>query len=112
MSYNNYLKTFHWMKMKHSLYSKYNKCFFCRSKIGLNIHHRRYKTKKGRSILFREREADLLVVCNVCHKTIHDRYGTKELSNKVIKIACQLTRHNNMTLLEVFELFDKNNFIT
>lgn len=110
MAYANYLKTFHWMKMKNRLYSKYNKCFFCGSKDGLNIHHRRYKNKKGKSILFREREQDLLVICRECHKKIHDKYGTKVLSDKFLKVTAQFVRHNKMDLVEVFEFLDKNNF--
>ena len=63
----------------------HNRCFICRDNRNLDTHHKRYKNKKGESILFNERHQDLRLLCRTCHFKIH-KYNLKEyLTNNIIK---------------------------
>lgn len=113
MKYKDYLKTFHWLKTKTRIYGKYKKCFFCGNQYDLNIHHITYKTKAGKSILFKESENVLLVFCNPCHKKWHKLtkkrkfkvnfyYEIRKLFNKYHS----LTQSFKLVKKELFELYE------
>ena len=73
MLYRDYLKTDYW-KERRAEFKKHtkNRCWLCHSRDNLQVHHKRYE-RKGRSILFQERHADLRLLCGRCHKQIHDK---------------------------------------
>jgi hypothetical protein len=65
------------MSTKTRTYRKFKKCLFCGNRKNLNIHHIRYKTKNGKSILFKESKGDLVVLCKNCHNEWHKINGDK-----------------------------------
>lgn len=83
MKYNSYLKSEYWIERKEEFKeSTYQRCFICRKKHAkFNVHHKRYK-RKGRSILFHERDTDFRLLCGDCHKKIH-QYNLE-------KVLCQM----------------------
>lgn len=90
MSYQNYLKTFHWMSTKTKIYRKHKKCYFCGSKKKLNIHHCSYIDKNGKSILFKETGNNLIVLCNKCHTEWHKINGKKIYSRNIYNLISNL----------------------
>ena len=64
MSYNNYLKSTHWKNTRNNFRAK-RRCFICRKKEGLNLHHKRYTS------LGFEKQRDLRWLCSECHNKIH-----------------------------------------
>jgi 5-methylcytosine-specific restriction endonuclease McrA len=49
-----------------------NRCQLCGAHRELQVHHRQY-SRGGRSVLWRERPADLQVLCRRCHQSAHRR---------------------------------------
>ncbi len=85
MEYNNYLKTGHWRHLRNNFKNKNKRrCFICRSKEKLDVHHKRYYLN-GESILFKERDRDLRVLCRRCHDFIHKNGLTNLLALGAIK---------------------------
>lgn len=75
MEYKDYLKTEEWRNTRnYTLFYQGCSCRVCGSTKNLNIHHRRY-SYKGESILFKERQDNLLVICNSCHYLWHKLHG-------------------------------------
>jgi len=75
MTYQEYLKTDHWQRVRLKIFSRYHRlCAMCRTSYLLNAHHIRY-TKDGKSIWFREATDDLILFCRTCHKTLHTAEG-------------------------------------
>ena len=75
LDYKEYLKTPHWQAKRTEAFSKQgNKCRVCGSPYSLNIHHRRYRYK-GKSILYKELNQNLLVLCQDCHLLWHKMHG-------------------------------------
>jgi predicted HNH restriction endonuclease len=71
-TYSDYLKTGHWLAIKKKkLRQTRFMCEECGGKERLQVHHKRYKNNKGKSILYNERMRDLIVLCENCHKRIH-----------------------------------------
>lgn len=66
---NIYLRSNHWQKMKREY--KMNYCEKCGAEHGLELHHKTYYDRKGRSILWRERDRHFETLCRECHGTIH-----------------------------------------
>jgi hypothetical protein len=66
--YLKYLDSKEWatIKIEMKLY-KGNKCEICNSSKNLHVHHKNYKN------LFKEEYSDLMLVCEVCHKKIHNK---------------------------------------
>src|SRR3972149_10065208 len=94
-TYNNYLKTNHWQaKRKSFLGQEQNqKCKICGSVLNLQIHHRRYTSRKGNNHLFHEPFSILMTLCNNCHTTWHLCMGKQVMGAKFI------TRINNLIKL-------------
>jgi aspartate oxidase len=66
MEYGKYLQTEHWKKRRKEFRNKtWNRCFICRNKEGLQVHHKRYNN------LFKEKHTDLRLLCDDCHRKIH-----------------------------------------
>lgn len=72
--YKAYLQTKHWKNLREKIYELYNhECARCRDIIPINyanIHHRKYKN------IGKEKEQDLILYCNRCHKIIHNKKKT------------------------------------
>ena len=68
ITYNQYLKSSHWYKLKirfrNSAYSK-GCCYICGNKNNLNIHHKTYRR------IGNEKLNDLLELCQKCHEEVH-----------------------------------------
>ena len=75
--YKNYLNSYHWKNLRRFMYERYDRCYFCYSKKNLNVHHTKYKGKKGKSVLFNENPRTLLVLCNDCHQKWHSLVKNK-----------------------------------
>lgn len=73
MNYSQDYLTSSWWESRKYLFklSTHLRCFLCRSKDRLDVHHKRYRDKSG-SILFREKHTDLRLLCRSCHFAIHD----------------------------------------
>lgn len=66
MPYKEYLQTEHWKeKRKGALKRAGYKCQLCNSDLMLQVHHRTYERRGS------ERAADLIVLCQRCHKDFH-----------------------------------------
>ena len=67
-SYKEYLKTYDWNEArKNALNKSKYKCQLCGKKnIKLNVHHNTYEN------LGKEKEEDLIVLCDKCHEKFHD----------------------------------------
>lgn len=70
--YSLYLKTPYWRNLRKRIIRRAGcKCQLCGNAKNLQVHHKRYETRNGNSILFRETGKDLMVVCGNCHQRIH-----------------------------------------
>jgi len=72
--YGDYLKSKEW-SLKREEFIPGKSCEVCGTGKGLVLHHLRYKDDKGASILGREGEMDLVVLCWDCHTRLHNKYG-------------------------------------
>lgn len=84
MNYQAYLKSDYW-KARSAAFKKrtHQRCFIChKTDVQFNVHHKRY-TRKGKSILFRERHTDLRLLCDICHMLIH-AYNLEEILAKML----------------------------
>lgn len=88
MSYNNYLQSTHWKKTRENKLKAADCCQICCSVKKLNVHHKKYEIHdtdrlvkiKGiqpGSILGRETNSDLIVLCSSCHKLTHHYFVGK-----------------------------------
>ena len=74
-AYRIYLQS-NWWKFKRleKIQKTGGKCEVCGSNKKLIVHHLCYR-HKGKSILYREKDLDLAVLCKYCHNRLHKRYG-------------------------------------
>lgn len=77
VSYDDYLKSKRWASIKRRIKKDPNNrvCAKCKSKKKLNLHHLTYKNLNTEND-----HLDIIVFCEVCHKTIHDISNQKDLS--------------------------------
>lgn len=74
--YRKYLKTDHWLKLRAKVLKRDNHtCQSCGSKNKLQIHHKKYRG------YYKEKEKDLSIRCEFCHK-----YYEHSLLGKMLKI--------------------------
>lgn len=69
MPYKEYLQTPHWQNTRKAMMGLklYRKCELCGTReYKLHVHHLNY------DCLFEEKYIDLVVLCSVCHKKVHD----------------------------------------
>jgi len=79
MQYSQYLGTSHWKEKRQEVFIKQGKCCrICGSDQNINIHHRRYK-HDGKSILYKELNQNLLVICRDCHGLWHKLHGFQKI---------------------------------
>lgn len=68
MPYKEYLQTDHWKQTRKKALKKAKyKCELCGSKENLNAHHKTYERKGN------ELPEDLIVLCEICHSTHHNK---------------------------------------
>ena len=83
--YKKYLQSDYWEKRRVAFKKKtYNRCFICHSKNNLHVHHKRYK-RKGKSILYKEKNTDLRLLCADCHLKIHKYFLEEVFAKNMIK---------------------------
>lgn len=64
--YRKYINSQAWREKRELALDFYdNNCGLCGSKFNLHVHHKTYKN------LYRESMADLMLLCETCHKTAH-----------------------------------------
>lgn len=67
MSYEQYLRTDHWLKVRDAAIRRANfRCALCNCEVNLHVHHRTYER------LGRELPGDLTVLCSACHDRFHE----------------------------------------
>ena len=86
MNYDNYLQGQWWRDRRKTFISKtWKRCFICRARDQkFNVHHKRYTDEKG-SILNREKHTDLRLLCEPCHKAIHELSLEHHLAHNTMK---------------------------
>lgn len=68
-AYKKYLQGDHWEEFKKLIFEwRGRKCQLCQSQRKLQVHHMTYK-RRGK-----EDPRDVLIVCDSCHKFIHERH--------------------------------------
>lgn len=76
MTYDEYLKTNHWQKIRQKMYAESeNSCQLCGRRALLNVHHNNYEC------LGVEKSTDLIVLCEPCHKHHHTKQEQVEHSS-------------------------------
>lgn len=114
MQYSSYLATTHWKEKRAYKLLKYPACQICGSEKGIHVHHKYYKDREGKSILFREEMGDLLTLCSSCHKLIHVYFGIgiQKINKKILRIKSLLAKGaiKNKAFWVVAQ--DKNLFIS
>ena len=68
-SYRDYLRSAHWQRFKTLKLHKVSACELCLSKERLCLHHKTY------SSLGNELPGDVVVLCDKCHKLLHEFIG-------------------------------------
>lgn len=86
MEYKDYLTTNHWDKTRKQKLSKKDFCQICGSSSNIHIHHKRYK-KRNKTVLFNEKDNDLMVLCSSCHRLWHHYFGLEEHYLKKKKLS-------------------------
>lgn len=96
--YKKYLESKHWQKLSNSIKFERRFCYFCESKSGLEVHHKRYFEGNGRPLFYRERPQDLVLCCRGCHEKIHEKKlnqnlfwrQSKELQMELMSKKCAI----------------------
>lgn len=80
MEYQKYLNTAHWQNTKKRLIKQKGRiCKICESNKKIHIHHKTYKDNLNQSILFKERNHNLIPLCSSCHSTWHSTHKYLEI---------------------------------
>ena len=76
MNYKNYLESKHWKKTRAKFIERphHQYCYVCLSIIDLHVHHKKYRTRDGKPILFNETGGQLVRLCSECHNNLHKTY--------------------------------------
>ncbi len=106
--YSRYLKSNHWKETREAKLTNVDHCQICDSNDNLVVHHKRYKIENkeaenahkriGRkliagSILYREENKDLMVLCRSCHSLWHSYFGRRYLTHKKASQIRRLLRY-------------------
>lgn len=66
-TYKEYLHTKHWKLLKSKIYKKYKyNCAYCKTNHDIDLHHKTYERVGNENI------GDLVYLCRLCHKAVHD----------------------------------------
>lgn len=97
MAYSDYLQSTHWKNTRETKLKMCSHCQICDCEKNLHIHHKRYSIDKKEadnwnkyhdtpksqgSILNREENKDLMVLCASCHKLWHSYFASRYLTHK------------------------------
>jgi len=86
MNYRKYLQSDYWKERRFEFRkATKQRCWICGSKKDLQVHHKRYQRKWGKTILFREKNTDLRLLCDRCHGTIHQLKIEKIFASGLIR---------------------------
>ena len=95
MNYKEYINSEKW-KARKALFLKFNKkdyCYICGSVENLNVHHKRYRN------LGKEKDNDLMVLCEDCHHRVHFVNGKKvQLRPNAMNYSVKLLKENKHNL--------------
>jgi len=86
LEYQEYLKTDHWKELREKTlnnpyYGRPQECFVCFATKSPHVHHLTYR-RKGK-----ERDDDLLLLCNECHSRVHtDSRGQHTLNGTFSRV--------------------------
>jgi len=72
--YEKYLKSTHWSRIKTVVKSVRRTCEACSSGLDLHVHHKTYKRLGG------ENMEDLTLLCQGCHKMVHEVQKNKKIT--------------------------------
>ncbi len=102
-TYREYLVSKKWASLKKAVHFFYEEeCYICRSREKLHIHHKTYDR------IYHEDLDDLVLVCWLCHSSIHDGRYTKEVAYDMLLMGTYKSKLQ--TDLDIFsELFPKIN---
>ena len=68
--YGDYLKTWHWQRVRNRTLVRYNhRCAICSGMNRVEAHHRSYDRRGA------EEDADVIALCHDCHELFHE-YGS------------------------------------
>jgi 5-methylcytosine-specific restriction endonuclease McrA len=77
MDYSDYLKTAHWKRIRNLAIENADcHCQVCSSQEKLEVHHNNYLC------LWAEQEADLVVLCERCHRLYHEYLPLQEIDTE------------------------------
>jgi hypothetical protein len=80
--YKQYLQSPHWRKFRTKIYSYVRNCAACGSEENLNIHHLNYEH------LYKETIEDVVVLCRICHGSLHRSEQMGFSRTEWIKLHC------------------------
>lgn len=96
-----YLNSKHWRILRKKIYDKYNgKCKKCHKTFDsqhMNVHHLTYKR------IGKEKESDLVLLCEKCHSKIHDEKNKKKIVSEYTVLKNQL-KSEDMRIYEIYLL--------
>lgn len=85
MSYQDYLSSDHWRKLRKEIIVERKCCEICGSTYILNVHHKSYSNGSQREVLGKEPKGLLVLLCEDCHDLWHKLYGRVKLRQEKIK---------------------------
>jgi len=71
-TYKLYLNTEHWKEVRKKKLESKPICEMCKKEKATQVHHLYYEDRNGKSILYKEKQSDLVSVCKKCHEKIHN----------------------------------------
>lgn len=103
MDYKEYLNSDNWRKIKSKALDYYgNSCVLCGVNTNISVHHRNYKN------LYKETVFDLVVLCNRCHKFVHQKLiDTSPKSLEIQDFFNQKESDKILPINEVYVLYSK-----
>jgi hypothetical protein len=97
LDYREYLQTDHWRNLRNKIVKERKACALCSLDSSLQVHHIRYRRNK-KSILFDERDSDLVLLCEWCHELWHLINGKTILSKRKINRVVNLFFNYDMDM--------------
>lgn len=99
---NMYLNTRHWKALRIRIYEKFcGQCQRCKETIPFdmaNIHHRTY------SRIGNEKDTDLILYCDKCHKIIHkEKKQCRQTNSEFQNFCSKLTKKEKAEALEILK---------
>lgn len=96
-SYQSYLKSSHWNRRRKQFWKTHKPVCYCCNEAGYIIHHCSY----GR--LFKEKNKDLVAVCEGCHSDIHTLVLNKKAKLKEAHTVLKKLINMGISISENFD---------